>query len=406
MAALFRRSLCRGIRRLIGGTQGTQQISCSEVEFGAGSTALHTLTYPRASSGCLVKFPTNLWNGVQTPALRSLQQFTGLPAYSTEVDDRREIFYPVADVFIGEPAPDFTAPAVIDGEISNLSLSNYKGKYVCLFFYPKDFTFVCPTEIIAFSDRAKEFEELGCQLIAASTDTEEVHLAWIRTPRKKGGLGRMQIPIVADTTKEISSLYGVLLPKLGIALRGLFIIDPEGVVQHITINSLGVGRNVDEAKRLLQAIQFVKEHGEVCPAGWTPGGKTMVADPDKSLEYFTAVKDTDEEFGSRIQSISSKKEFEAVIKGSEPVVIDFFAPWCGKCRQIAPYVEELQDKYAGIKFYKFDTTEDALEQHAADLGVGLLPTFRFYKGGKQVVDSVTGYKKRPLGDAVEKLAKI
>ncbi|EFJ41051.1 hypothetical protein VOLCADRAFT_68651, partial [Volvox carteri f. nagariensis] len=179
--------------------------------------------------------------------------------------------------------------AVVDGEITKISLADYRGKYVCLFFYPKDFTFVCPTEIIAFSDRAKEFEALNCQLIAASTDTEECHLAWIRNPRNRGGLGFMQIPILADTTKAISARYGVLIEQLGIALRGLFIINPQGVVQHVTINDLPIGRSVDEALRTLQAIQFHAQHGEVCPANWKPGSKTMVADTEKSLEYFSSV---------------------------------------------------------------------------------------------------------------------
>eukprot|EP00798_Chlamydomonas_sp_ICE-L_P015511 gene15511-21601_t len=147
--------------------------------------------------------------------------------------------------------------AVLDGEIKSISSEDYKGKYVCLFFYPKDFTFVCPTEIIAFSDRAKEFEALGCQVIAASTDTPECHLAWIRTPRNRGGLGYMQIPIIADVTKVISAKYGVLIEKEGIANRGLFIIDPQGKVCQITINDLPIGRSVDETIRLLSAIQFV-----------------------------------------------------------------------------------------------------------------------------------------------------
>jgi alkyl hydroperoxide reductase subunit AhpC len=173
------------------------------------------------------------------------------------------ILYPDSEMEIGAPAPDFSAPAVVDGEITDVKMSDYKGKYVILFWYPKDFTFVCPTEIIAFSDRAKEFEALNCQLIAASTDTPEVHLAWIRTPRKRGGLGYMQIPILADVTKEIAARYGVLKRDVGIALRGLYIINPEGVVEHVTMNNFPVGRNVDEALRTLQAIQYVAEHGEV-----------------------------------------------------------------------------------------------------------------------------------------------
>jgi len=196
------------------------------------------------------------------------------------------ITYSPPAIKIGEPAPTFSAGAVVDGEITSLDLAQYKGKYVVLLFYPKDFTFVCPTEIIAFSDAAPKFEAMNTQVIALSTDTEESHLAWIRTARKKGGLGHMQIPIVADTTKEISADYGVLIENLGIALRGLFIINPEGVLEQITVNNLPVGRSVDETIRLIQAFQFVAEHGEVCPANWKPGEKTMVPHPDHSLEYF------------------------------------------------------------------------------------------------------------------------
>ena len=155
-----------------------------------------------------------------------------------------------------------------------------------LFWYPKDFTFVCPTEIIAFSDRAKEFEELNCQLLAASTDTPEVHLAWIKTPRTAGGLGYMQIPILADVTKSVAARYGVLKEDAGIALRGLYIINPEGVLRQITVNDLPVGRSIDETLRLLKAFKFTDEHGEVCPANWTPGSDTIKPNPKESQEYF------------------------------------------------------------------------------------------------------------------------
>jgi len=199
------------------------------------------------------------------------------------------ISYSPPSVKIGSPAPSFSAGAVVDGEITKIDLAQYKGKYVVLLFYPKDFTFVCPTEIIAFSDATDKFAALNTQVIALSTDTEESHLAWIRTPRKKGGLGHMRIPIVADVTKTISADYGVLHEEIGIALRGLFLINPTGTVEQITVNNFPVGRSVDETIRLIQAFQYVAEHGEVCPANWKPGEKTMIPHPDKSMEYFASV---------------------------------------------------------------------------------------------------------------------
>lgn len=313
--------------------------------------------------------------------------------------------YPAASAAVGEPSPCWSAGAVVDGEIKTISSSDYKGKYVCLFFYPKDFTFVCPTEIIAFSDRAKEFEALGCKVIAASTDTPETHLAWIRTPRNRGGLGYMQIPIIADVTKEISAKYGVLIEKEGIALRGLFLIDPEGVVRQITINDLPIGRSVDETLRLLQAIQFVAKHGEVCPAGWQPGDKTMVADPDKSMDYFSTLEagPGGEVFSSKPIAIKSRSDYDKLVASGKKVVLDFYAPWCGKCRQIGPYVDELVDKHPDVTFAKFDITNEALESFAGELGVKVLPAFKFYKGGKEAHEQVLGYKKRPLEDAVKAL---
>ncbi|ETW08789.1 hypothetical protein H310_01303 [Aphanomyces invadans] len=210
--------------------------------------------------------------------------------YFGDDEDEDKVKYPAPKAFIGKPAPAFTAPAVVRGDISEISLSDYLGKYVVLFFYPKDFTYVCPTEIIAFNDRAKEFEELGAQLIAASTDTPEVHLAWTRTPRNVGGLGKMKIPIVADVTKVISAKYGTLGEANGFPYRGLFVIDGEGILQSYTINNNPVGRSVDEALRLVKAFKFVEEHGEVCPANWQPGEATIVTNPKDSQEYFKNVK--------------------------------------------------------------------------------------------------------------------
>jgi len=188
---------------------------------------------------------------------------------------------------VGQKAPDFKADAVVGKGFKQVSLSDYKGKYVVLFFYPLDFTFVCPTEITAFSDKAAEFEKNNAQIIGASVDSKFSHLAWVNQPRNEGGLGDINFPLVADLTKEISRNYNVLIEEAGISLRGVFIIDPNGVLKVQMVNNNSVGRNVDEVLRLVQADAFVESHdGEVCPANWTPGGDSMHADVDKSKEYF------------------------------------------------------------------------------------------------------------------------
>ncbi|MGD1715024.1 peroxiredoxin [Hydrocoleum sp. CS-953] len=192
---------------------------------------------------------------------------------------------------VGQEAPDFTATAVVDQEFETIKLSDYRGKYVVLFFYPLDFTFVCPTEITAFNDSYKEFESLNTEIIGVSVDSEFSHLAWIQTDRKSGGIGDLNYPLLSDIKKEISLAYNVLDPEAGIALRGLFIIDREGIIQHATINNFAFGRNVDETLRSLQAIQYVQVHpDEVCPVGWRPGDKTMNPDPIKSKEFFAAIE--------------------------------------------------------------------------------------------------------------------
>ncbi|KAK9734313.1 hypothetical protein RND81_04G130900 [Saponaria officinalis] len=192
---------------------------------------------------------------------------------------------------VGNAAPDFAAEAVFDQEFINVKLSDYKGKkYVILFFYPLDFTFVCPTEITAFSDRYAEFEKLNTEVLGVSVDSVFSHLAWVQTERKSGGLGDLSYPLISDVTKSISKAYNVLIPDQGIALRGLFIIDKEGVIQHSTINNLGIGRSVDETLRTLQALQYVQDNpDEVCPAGWKPGEKSMKPNPKLSKEYFAAI---------------------------------------------------------------------------------------------------------------------
>ena len=186
-------------------------------------------------------------------------------------------------------APDFTATAVVDQEFKEISLSQYRGKYVVLFFYPLDFTFVCPTEITAFSDRYADFSSKNTEVLAVSVDSKYSHLAWIQTPRNQGGIGDIAYPLVADLKKEICAAYNVLNDD-GEADRGLFIINPQGMVMHMTINKAPVGRNVDETLRVLQAYQYVEANpDEVCPANWTPGDKTMLEDPKGSKEYFSAI---------------------------------------------------------------------------------------------------------------------
>ncbi|XP_072347094.1 peroxiredoxin-2 [Scyliorhinus torazame] len=188
---------------------------------------------------------------------------------------------------IGRPAPDFTAKALMpSGEFQDLTLSSYKGKYVVFFFYPLDFTFVCPTEIIAFSDRAAEFRKINCEVIGASTDSHFSHLAWTKVPRKQGGIGHMEIPLVADMNHSIAKEYDVLKEDEGIAYRGLFVIDDKGILRQITINDLPVGRSVDETLRLVQAFQFTDKHGEVCPAGWKPGQDTIKPNLKDSKTFF------------------------------------------------------------------------------------------------------------------------
>ena len=190
---------------------------------------------------------------------------------------------------VGMQAPDFAATAVVDQEFKDIKLSQYRGKYVVLFFYPLDFTFVCPTEITAFSDRYTDFSSKNTEVLGVSVDSKFTHLAWIQTPRNEGGIGDINYPLVSDLKREICQAYNVLNED-GEADRGLFIINPKGVIMHSTINKAPVGRNIDETLRILQAYQYVESHpDEVCPAGWTPGDKTMKEDPKGSKEYFSAL---------------------------------------------------------------------------------------------------------------------
>ena len=197
--------------------------------------------------------------------------------------------YPESCLRVGQIAPDFTATAVVNGQFQQVQLSRYR-KYVVLFFYPFDFTFVCPTEIIAFSDRHAEFQALNTDILGVSVDSEFSHLAWIQTERKMGGLGNINYPLVSDIKKEISIAYNVLDPNVGAALRGLFIIDRAGILQYATVNNLSFGRSVDETLRVLKAIQHVQAHPqEVCPVDWQPGAQTMSPTPSGSQAYFKLI---------------------------------------------------------------------------------------------------------------------
>lgn len=182
-------------------------------------------------------------------------------------------------------APDFTAEAVMaDGSIQDVSLSTYRGKYVLLYFYPLDFTFVCPTEILAFHKRVKDFEERDTQLIGVSIDSAFTHSAWRRTPVNEGGIGGIDYPLVADLKKSIARDYGVLFDD-SVALRGLFLIDREGVVRHALVNDLPLGRSVDEALRMVDALQYFEKNGEVCPANWKQGEDAMKPDAEGVASY-------------------------------------------------------------------------------------------------------------------------
>ena len=176
--------------------------------------------------------------------------------------------------FVTLPAPTFTAQAYVNGEFKPISLEQYKGKKVVLFFYPLDFTFVCPTEILAFSDAIAEFEKRDTQVLGVSVDSHFSHYAWAQQPRAEGGIQGVAFPLISDLNKDIARAYNVLLP-FGLALRGLFIINKEGILKHITVNHNDLGRSVDEVLRLLDAVDFSEEYGEVCPANWHKGEAAM-----------------------------------------------------------------------------------------------------------------------------------
>ena len=294
--------------------------------------------------------------------------------------------------------PTLLAPAFT---IQDVSLSSFRGKYVVLFFYPLDFTFVCPTEIIAFGDRAGEFAAINTVVIAASCDSKFTHLAWVNTPRTDGGLGAMGIPILADFNKDVANKYGVLIPGAGVPLRGLFIIDPKGDLRQITCNDLPVGRNVDEVIRLVKAFQHNEIHGEVCPANWTPGALTMNPDPTKSKVYFAAAATATAaataggsaaattagggaSFG-KVENVTDKASFTSAIGGSGLTVVDFWAPWCGNCKKMSPAYDKMAAENPAIRFIKVNTNAGTEgEEIGMESGVSSLPTFQFYRAGAKV----------------------
>ncbi|KAL8152965.1 hypothetical protein V2J09_010725 [Rumex salicifolius] len=254
--------------------------STSAALFSSSSSNPATKSIPLSKTLTL----STSFTGLRIPfSSRSPRALSSRPSYSSS----RSFVVRAGELpLVGNTAPDFEAEAVFDQEFINVKLSDYRGKkYVILFFYPLDFTFVCPTEITAFSDRHAEFEKLNTEILGVSVDSVFSHLAWVQTDRKSGGLGDLNYPLISDVTKSISKSFNVLIPDQGIALRGLFIIDKEGVIQHSTINNLGIGRSVDETLRTLQALQYVQENpDEVCPAGWKPGEKSMKPDPKLSKE--------------------------------------------------------------------------------------------------------------------------
>ncbi|MEI6833885.1 MAG: peroxiredoxin [bacterium] len=190
-------------------------------------------------------------------------------------------------VLVGKKAPDFKATAVVNGnDFKEVKLSDYHGKYVVMFFYPLDFTFVCPTELHAFQEKLDTFKKLNCEVLGVSIDSHFSHLAWLNTPKTEGGIKGVTYPVIADIHKTISRDYDVLIPEAGIALRGTFLIDKNGVVQQQTINNLPLGRNVDEMIRLLEALQYTETHGEVCPANWKKGETAMKATQDGLKTFF------------------------------------------------------------------------------------------------------------------------
>lgn len=191
------------------------------------------------------------------------------------------------EVLVGREAPDFSAKAVhVSSVVDGFTMSQFKGKYVVFFFYPLDFTFVCPTELHAFQEKLEEFKSRDCEVVGCSIDSHYSHLAWLNTPKSEGGIEGVTYPIVSDIHKTISRDYGVLFEAAGVAFRGLFLIDKKGVVRHQVINDLPLGRSVDETLRMVDALQYFESNGEVCPANWRTGEKAMTPNREGLSSYF------------------------------------------------------------------------------------------------------------------------
>lgn len=195
----------------------------------------------------------------------------------------------MGSLFIGKTAPDFSVQAVVDGEVKNISLQDYRGKYVILFFYPKDFTYVCPTELHAFQDSLEEFENRGAQVIGCSVDDLGTHQRWLKTDKKAGGVKGISYPLISDTTHELSKLYNVLDSQSGLSFRGSFLIDKDGIIRHMVVNDLPLGRSIDEELRVLDALIFFENHGLVCPANWQQGQRAMAPNEEGLKEYFGTI---------------------------------------------------------------------------------------------------------------------
>jgi len=192
---------------------------------------------------------------------------------------------------VAGPAPDFTATAVMpDNSFQKIRLSNYRGQYVILFFYPGDFTYICPTEVIAFNEKLNQFTERNCQILGASVDSHQTHLKWKKTPPDQGGIGDLQYPLIANLDKKITRSYGVLLHDGSVALRGWFLIDTKGKIRHALVNDLPIGRNTKEALRTLDAVRFVDTHPNVCPADWQPGMETLAPTLEGVADYLSKPK--------------------------------------------------------------------------------------------------------------------